>query len=157
MHNRPQPAPPLPRLEAHLGYCLRQVSNHVSGAFARALYARHVSVAEWVALCCVHDVKDMTPGKLANALGLTRGAISKVLDKLEAKNWTARATKLEDSRIQFISLTPRGRRVLPKLTELADRNEEKFFGCLGPDEQAALRRLLQKLTEFHQFQDIPID
>jgi hypothetical protein len=32
-------------LEAHLGYWLRRVSNHVSGAFARAQEARHVSVA----------------------------------------------------------------------------------------------------------------
>jgi hypothetical protein len=37
-------------LEDHLGYRLRHVSGHVSGAFARALQARGVSVAEWVAL-----------------------------------------------------------------------------------------------------------
>ena len=37
-------------LETHLGYWLRRVSNHVSGAFARALQQRNVSVAEWVVL-----------------------------------------------------------------------------------------------------------
>lgn len=33
-------------LERHLGYWLRRVSNQVSGAFARALQERGLSVAE---------------------------------------------------------------------------------------------------------------
>ena len=41
---------PLSALETHLGYWLRRVSNRVSGAFAQALHAKQVSVAEWVML-----------------------------------------------------------------------------------------------------------
>lgn len=147
----------LPGLEAHLGYWLRRVSNHVSGAFARGLQARQVSVAEWVALRLVHERKIMTPGQLADALGMTRGAVSKVLDKLEAKDRIARAPDPRDSRVQWLSLTRRGARLLPELAKIADSNEEHFFGCLDHDEQAVLRRLLQKLTEFHRFQDAPVE
>src|ERR1035438_5835067 len=42
-------------LEAHLGYWLRRVSNHVSGTFTRALQAQQVSVAEWVVLSQIHE------------------------------------------------------------------------------------------------------
>ncbi|MEI9903207.1 MAG: hypothetical protein WDN06_03970 [Asticcacaulis sp.] len=37
-------------LEAHLGYWMRFVSNHVSQAFARKVEAHGVTVAEWVVL-----------------------------------------------------------------------------------------------------------
>ena len=42
-------------LEVHLGYWMRRISNHVSSAFAKALQARQVSVAEWVVLRELYD------------------------------------------------------------------------------------------------------
>jgi DNA-binding MarR family transcriptional regulator len=143
-------------LEIHLGYWLRRISNRVSGAFARALHARSVSVAEWVLLRHLQERQSMTPGELAEALGLTRGAVSKVLDKLVEKNWIARATKPEDNRVQLISMTRHGRRVIPQLAEIADRNDREFFDCLDADERAILRRLLRKLADFHRIKDVPI-
>ena len=146
-----------PTLEVHLGYWLRRVSSHISGAFARALQARRTSVAEWVVLNHLQGRQGTTPGELADALGMTRGAVSKVLDKLEAKHWITRATKREDNRIQLLSLTRPGRHVLPQLAELADRNDEQFFDCLDPGDRATLRRLLQKLSDRHRIHDVPIE
>ncbi len=151
------PSPPLPDLEAHLGYWLRRVSNHVSGAFVRALQVRQVTVAEWVALRHIHDRQDITPGELADMLGMTRGAVSKVLDKLESKGWDARSMKPEDNRVHLLSLTPQGVRVLPSLAEIADSNDRTFFGCLNDDEQATLRNLLQKMTHVHKWNDVPVE
>ena len=148
---------PLPDLELHLGYWLRRVSNHVSGAFARALQTRHTSVAEWVMLCHLQERPGITSGELAEALALTRGAVSKVIDKLEAKNWITRSTKPEDNRVQLLSLTRPGRRILPQLAEIADRNDQQFFDCLDAGERGTLRRLLAKLAEFHQIRSVPIE
>jgi DNA-binding MarR family transcriptional regulator len=148
---------PAPDLELHLGYWLRRVSNHVSGAFARALQTRHTSVAEWVVLCHVQEHPGITSGELAEALDLTRGAVSKVVDKLEAKNWIARSAKPGDGRVQLLSLTRRGSRILPQLAEIADRNDREFFDGLEADERATLRRLLGKLAEFHQIRDVPTE
>lgn len=148
---------PAPDLESHLGYWLRRVSNHVSAAFARALHARQVSVAEWVVLCRVGAQPDVTPGQLAGNLGLTRGAVSKIVDKLEAKNWVARSTDPGDSRVQRLSLTRSGSRALPQLAKIADENDRQFFAVLHAGESAGLRRLLVKLAEFHKILDVPLD
>ncbi len=148
--------PSAPKLERHLGYWLRRVSNHVSGEFARKLQTRRVSVAEWVVLCHVRERPGITPGELAEALALTRGAVSKVIDKLEAKRWITGSTKPEDNRVRMFSLTRRGSRVLPELTELADRNDQTFFTVLEADERATLQRLLSKLVERHNIGAIPI-
>ena len=108
-----------PDLNSHLGYWLRRVSNHVSGSFAKALQARHTSVAEWVVMCQVEERPGITPAELAAGLDLTRGAVSKIIDKLEAKRWVAHAAKPGDGRVQLLSLTGEGRRVLPELAEIA--------------------------------------
>lgn len=144
-------------LEAHLGYWLRRVSNAVSDEFARSLQSRRASVAEWVLLRHLWDLGQATPGEMAEALTITRGAISKIVDKLQSKDWIRSKAKQEDNRVQLLSLTAAGRRVVPQLAEIADRNDEKFFACLDADEKAALRHLLGKLTRHHQIREIPVE
>jgi DNA-binding MarR family transcriptional regulator len=144
-------------LEAHLGYWLRRVSNHVSGAFAKALEARHVSVAEWVVLSEIHQRPEIRPAELADKIGLTRGAISKVLDKLEEKKWITRKTVKADSRGQLLVMMQQGRRVLPELRETADRNDQRFFDCLDAKEKATLRQLLRKVTASNEIRDVPVE
>jgi DNA-binding MarR family transcriptional regulator len=149
--------PQTPDIESHLGYWLRRVSNHVSGAFAQALETKHASVAEWVVICRIGARPGITPGEIAKTLDLTRGAVSKIIDKLEAKNWITRSTKPEDSRVQLLSLTRSGNRILPQMAKIADENDRKFFAVLGPAESATLRRLLGKLAEFHKIRGVPAD
>jgi DNA-binding MarR family transcriptional regulator len=144
-------------LETHLGYWVRRVSNHVSGAFTRSLQEQHVSVAEWVVLSQIAGRPEVRPAELAGQLGLTRGAVSKVLDKLEGKKWITRSTPHDDNRVQLLSLTRHGRRVLPQLVSIADRNDERFFDCLDAKEQDTLRRLLGKLMKFHHLRDVPVE
>jgi DNA-binding MarR family transcriptional regulator len=148
---------PAPVLETHLGYWLRLVSNHISGAFARALQEQGLSVAEWVALNQIGRGTALTPANLADAMGMTRGAISKVLDKLQLKGWISRATSLEDSRVQLLAPTRQGKRALPELTTIADGNDEHFFGALNATERATLRKLLKKLADIHQMHNIPAE
>jgi DNA-binding MarR family transcriptional regulator len=144
-------------LDAHLGYWLRRVSNRVSGAFASSLQAEQISVAEWVALRLLYTGDKTTPGDLASLTGMTRGAVSKVLDKLESKGLVARASNADDNRVQWLSLTAEGQRLVPRLAALAARNDAHFFACLTASEQTALRRLLEKLTDFHRLRETPVD
>ena len=144
-------------IESHLGYWLRRVSNTVSGEFSRSLYARQTSVAEWVLLRHLYEREQVTPGELAEALTMTRGAISKISDKLQAKGWIRSKVNPEDNRGQLLSLTPVGRRNLPELAEIADQNDEQFFACLDADERAALKTLLAKVAEHHQIRKVPVE
>lgn len=144
-------------LEGHLGYWLRRVSNHVSGTFAKALQERQVSVAEWVVLSHVDEHPEIRPAELAETIGLTRGAISKVLDKLEDKKWLTRKALEADNRGQLLYLTHQGRRILPELGEIADRNDRRFFECLNTREKAMLGQVLRKLTTSNEISDVPVE
>lgn len=157
MTSVPSAKPQDSALEAHLGYWLRRVSNHVSGAFAKGLQDRNVSVAEWVALSHIDEHPEIRPNELADATGMTRGAISKVLDKLKEKKWVTRKTLEADNRGHTLFLTRQGHRALPELKAIADRNDRRFFDCLDAKEKAALGLLLRKLTSSNDIRDIPVE
>jgi len=133
-------------LEVHLGYWLRFVSNHVSQAFARRLVASGVTVAEWVMLREMFDVAELAPSELAERTGLTRGAVSKLVERLVEKKLMRRDAADDDGRSQRVALTGAGRRIVPKLAATADENDEEFFSALSKAEREALRALMKKLV-----------
>src|SRR4051812_44802602 len=128
-------------LDAHLGFWLRYVSNHVSQGFARRLDGQGVTVAEWVVMRELLDVEALAPSVLAERLGMTRGAITKLADRLIAKSLLVRAANPNDGRAQTLSLTAAGRRFVPRLAALADQNDAEFFGDLSPRDRQTLERL----------------
>src|SRR5579862_9392295 len=91
-------------LKKHVGSWLRFVSNHVSNAFARKLLISGVTVAEWVVLREMYDKEAMAPSVLADLTGMTRGAASKLVDRLVAKKLITREGRSDDRRFQDIAL-----------------------------------------------------
>jgi DNA-binding MarR family transcriptional regulator len=144
-------------LEDHLGYWMRRVSNQVSGSFARQLEERETSVAEWVLLRLLWERPEASPAELAEAMGITRGAVSKIVAKAEAKEWLVSRQDPEDGRALRLRLTRKGKRVVPELAEIANRKDAQFFRCLSRNERAELRRLLVKLTESNEIHAIAVD
>jgi DNA-binding MarR family transcriptional regulator len=49
--------------------------------------------------------KPISPSLLADQMGLTRGAVSKLADRLIAKSLVVRTASLHDGRAQTLSLT----------------------------------------------------
>lgn len=143
-------------LRSHIGFWLRMVSNHVSQRFARRLEALGVTVAEWVILREMFEAETTSPSALATATGLTRGAVSKLIDRLLAKDLVRRAEASHDRRFQDIGLTAAGRALVPRLATLADQNDEETFQHLAPDERELLVSTLKKLAAANKLDKIPI-
>jgi DNA-binding MarR family transcriptional regulator len=144
-------------LTAHLGYWLRYVSNHVSQAFSRKVEAHGVTVAEWVLMRQLLEVEALAPSRLAERMGMTRGAVSKLADRLIAKSLVARAADPQDGRAQTLALTRAGRAMVPKLAALADANDVEFFDSLAPEDHAALLRILREIVEKRGLKTAPVD
>lgn len=149
--------PPTSDLTDHLGYWLRFVSNHVSQAFARKVEAHGVTVAEWVLLRHLFDVDAEAPSRLADRMGMTRGAISKLADRLVAKALITRSADPSDGRAQLLALTAPGRALVPALAALADANDAEFFAGLTAEDRAALLRTMKRIIEQRGLTALPID
>lgn len=150
-------APPVADLPDHLGYWLRFVSNHVSQAFARKVEGHGVTVAEWVLMRRLLDVDSLAPSRLAERMGMTRGAVTKLADRLIAKAMLVRAADPRDGRAQTLALTPAGRALVPRLARLADANDAAFFGHLPRADRAALVRILRGIVEARGLRSLPVD
>ncbi|MBS0233896.1 MAG: MarR family transcriptional regulator [Proteobacteria bacterium] len=148
---------PVSDLTDHLGYWLRLVSNNVSTTFARRLEAEEVTVAEWVVLRVLFDVDELVPSKLATRMSMTRGAISKLSDRLLAKQLIERNDGLRDGRTHALKLSGKGRAIVPRLAKLADANDRWFFGVLSSEEQSVLRQTLEKIVKRHGLNETPVD
>ena len=144
-------------LKKHVGFWLRFVSNHVSHAFARKLVLSGVTVAEWVVMREMFDDEEASPGVIAERIGMTRGGVSKLVDRLVGKRLVTRAERSDDRRFQSIALTSAGRRLLPQLAALADQNDEEFFHPLSARERAALVATMKKLVQAHGLQTLPTE
>lgn len=142
-------------LEAHLGFWLRFVSNHVSLRFQQTLEAEGVTVTEWVALRTLWSQDETTYAALIQALGTTKGAASKVLSRLEEKGLAARQLADGSSRAQSLRLTTKGKALVPLLAALADANDAHFFGHLPAAERLALTQTMRALVQHHQLKGIP--
>jgi len=144
-------------IEAHLGYWLRTVSNAVSQSFARKVEAEGVTVAEWVLLRVLYDAERIGPSLLAERIGMTKGAISKLADRLIQKDLVARNADPDDRRAHTLALKPSGRALVPKLAAQADQNDEAFFGVLAAKERDQLERLLRKIVSARELKTMPTD
>lgn len=143
-------------IDAHLGFWMRLVSNHVSGEFRKQVEKQGVTVSEWVALRALFGVEGATHAALMEFLGMTKGAVSKIVSRLESKGLAERHAVDSDARAQVLVLTKRGRALVPKLAALADGNDHRFFGHLAAAQHRDLLLLLQELARRHQLKEVPV-
>ena len=144
-------------LTDHTGYWMRMVSNAVSQEFARKVSREGVTVAEWSFLRALRDLEPTPPSVLAEKMGMTKGAISKLADRLTAKQLVVRTDSPRDKRAHSLSLTRAGRAKIPVLASLADQNDLEFFGVLTKQEHAALDHVLRLLAERRELKATPVD
>jgi DNA-binding MarR family transcriptional regulator len=102
------------------------------------------------------DASTTSPSALAAATGLTRGAISKLIDRLVQKDLVSRAEAADDRRFQDVRLTPAGRTMVPKLAALGDQNDHEFFSQLPVGERERLVATLKKLVATNKLKQIPM-
>ncbi len=109
-----------------------------------------MSVGQMVLLRVLVHRGTATPKELAEALSVTTGNITGLLDKLEAAGLVTRKRASEDRRVVHVELTSKARARFKKVRRASvDRLSEAFEGwTLSEIEQ--LRRLLEKLASSHR-------
>lgn len=94
------------------------VMMHRANALLTAQLAqRHqCSVSDMRALVFIAGGGDTTPGVIGKELGLSTGAITTLVDRLEAAGWAHRVPNPHDRRSSYLEALPGGRDVLAEIT-----------------------------------------
>lgn len=87
----------------------------------------------------------MTVGELAGALGVTRGAATQTVDRLEALGFAERRRDAPDRRVVRVEATDRARARSRQFQAVRRRVLEDVLAVLSDDELAALVRILEKV------------
>ncbi|WP_165235796.1 MarR family winged helix-turn-helix transcriptional regulator [Aquisphaera insulae] len=145
------------KLEDHLGYWLRCLSNLVSEAFARRLEGHGVSVPQWVVLRCLFDRENASLNELAATIGIDNGALSRMVERLVQKGLVSRETDPANRRMVRLRLTDASKALVPVLAKEADRNDEAFFGVIGEPERRQLLETVRTLLTRNGWQGKALD
>jgi DNA-binding MarR family transcriptional regulator len=132
--------------ERSLGTLLRVAAGKLAVAETAALRTHGVTAAEATLLRELRAAGAVAPSVLADRMGMTRGAVTKLVDRLKAKQLLVRAKGRGDGRMQTIALTGAGARLVPELDAVALRVDGAVFGTLDAAGRAGLLRALSKIT-----------
>lgn len=148
---------PVSDLEAHVGYWLRFVSNHVSHGFQMKVEAHGVTVSEWVLLREIYGSGPTSATALAARTGMSKGAVSKLLTRIEAKALLERETVEQDRRNHVVALSAAALKLVPELARLADQNDEEFFCHLPATVKTTIVDAMKNVVAVHGLKAIPIE
>lgn len=84
-------------------------------------------------------------GEIGNRVGLTSGAISSAIQRLESKKLLARGPDPWDGRTRLVTLTAKGRRLIEKAFAEHVEAMERAVSGLSPREREEVTTLLRKL------------
>jgi DNA-binding MarR family transcriptional regulator len=121
-----------------LGYLGSGAKAYAHGAFERA----GAGMYDVGILSLLEEGAQDTQAAIADALGLDRGQLVGMLDRLEEQGLVERHRDPNDRRRHMVSLTPAGRRRLAKLRTVLREIEDEVLEPLDAKSRAALRALL---------------
>jgi DNA-binding MarR family transcriptional regulator len=90
---------------------------------------------------------DLEPGDLARLLGASPASISSALRTLEASGYIERHIKTTDRRLIEVSLTTKGREILPRAIAEQAKREAAWLDVLTPAQRATFAKLITRLAE----------
>lgn len=137
---------------------MRVISSKAHHTFTRKLAASEVTVAEWIILRMIHESgPTVSSSDIAAQTGLSRGAVSKLVERARKKGLVSRTESKTDRRYQEIKLTAKAKRLFPKLAKFGQETDDEYFSCLTSTERKTFVRLLKKIAKENQITKIPID
>lgn len=124
---------------------LIEASNQVGTVGNRNIESLGLTPAQFDVLATLGDTPGMTCKQLGAGTLITKGTLTGVLDRLEAKGLISRVRGEHDTRQTFITLTPEGEKVFERTFQPHIDFLGTFCDRMPADRQAQLIELLREL------------
>jgi len=133
------------RPEDSVGYLMRLILNSMAHGIDAQLAGSDLTNAQWLPMLKLHQGHASTVAELARACNLDAGAMTRLLDRLEAKGLCKRIRSETDRRVVNIALTDTGREVAHGIPQVLCSVLNQHLTGLNADEFATLKGLLQRV------------
>ena len=103
------------------GYLLRRLYASMQRHFEKRMQPLDLTAMQWGPLLLMAEGRASTAAELARGMDIDTGAMTRMLDRLEAKGLVARARSASDRRVVQLELTAEGAQVASQIPhQLAD-------------------------------------
>jgi len=133
------------RPEESAGYLMRQILTMVSQEVERQLAHTGLTNAQWVPLFKLYTGQASTPAELARECQLDAGAMTRTLDRMEAKGLCLRERSVTDRRVVTITLTAAGHQAAKVIPEALSRVQNAHLAGFSEEEFVLLKNLLRRI------------
>lgn len=133
-------------LHQRIPFLLSQLGVHIADDFVDRLRPFGVGPRTYAVLMALSADDGQSQRQLSERLNIHRNAMVAVVDALEADHLVTRQPHPGDRRAFAVTLTDKGRELLPSLDAQGRAQEKEITADLTADERAALLRLLQKVS-----------
>lgn len=131
--------------EESAAYLMRQILNLATAEIDKALEPSGLTNAQWVPLIKLHMGLASTVAELARECNIDAGAMTRTLDRLEAKGLVARVRSSEDRRVVNLELTREGREAARQIPAVLCTVQNAFLQGLSVAEWQQLKDLLRRI------------
>lgn len=135
------------QLSESVGYLLKRSTLMMSGAIDQELAPYDLTHPQFSILMMLKERNCTTAADLARETCNDTGAVTRMLDRLEAKDIVRRVRSVEDRRIVNIELTDLGKLVIDKMPVVAINVMNRYLREFSATEITQLKTLLRKLMQ----------
>lgn len=128
-------------------YLMRRILACMAAEVEDALEPTGLTNAQWVPLLKLHMGEASSVAELARECQLDTGAMTRLLDRLEAKGLLARVRSSQDRRVVNIELTGEGRKAARQIAPVLCRVQNAFLQGLSVTEWHQLKDVLRRILD----------
>ncbi|MDB5998755.1 MAG: MarR family transcriptional regulator [Rhizobacter sp.] len=128
-----------------VGYLMRRVMTAVGQATDRKLEPQGLTHAQWGPLFMMRKSQTSTVAELARELSMDPGAMTRLLDRLEAKGLCKRVRSTEDRRVVNVELTASGEEAADKVPQALSEVLNASLAGFSKTEWQALQGYLKRM------------
>jgi DNA-binding MarR family transcriptional regulator len=129
------------------------LTGKISGAINRTLlraFAKEnidISTEQWTVMACLWNQDKITQQALCDLTAKDKPSMTRLIDKLEKRNFVVRVSDPADRRINLIHLTQAGNDLQKRSSAIVQQVAEKTLADISDDELDLARQILKKIMK----------
>lgn len=135
-----------------IGYLIKRAHAHLIDQLESVVVTRDLTFTQWVVLMYLREGIALNASELCAKLRHDSGALTRIIDQLEARGFVQRQRSLEDRRAVSLRLTDQGQQLLTDLLPAVIDKLNFALRDFTTVEVGELVRLLNKLGGDHDAQ-----
>jgi DNA-binding MarR family transcriptional regulator len=128
-----------------LGHLVTAVRNAIFTALKHELAPLELTASQFIVVIGAMRGRARTVNEFCQFAGIDAGPMSRLLDRLEAKDIVRRTRDSDDRRQVNVELTSKGTTLYPQIMDILTQVYGRFLDGFSPAEAAQLQVFLQRL------------